>query len=290
MIKKSVIWAGHTRRVPGYSSSRFIPLCFISVVLLAFVMPVYAGATTVISQSYSTSDELSLGSIVSLEDNYSDQVVAATSSNTENLLGVVIDAGDSLLSLTNSKGNQVQIATSGTVQVLVSDINGTVSSGDNITASPISGVGMKATTNAKIIGIAQGDLNTGNGSQQSYTDKNGTKHTVFMGQIPLLVSVSSYFKEPDKTLVPQAIQNLANALAGRQVSTLPILISSAIFIVTLIVVVSIIYSMIRSSIISVGRNPMSQSAIYRNLIQLSALVLVILSVSMMSIYLVLTRM
>lgn len=290
MIKKSVIWAGHTRRAPGYSSLRFIPLCLIGVILLALAMPVYAGATTVISQSYSASDELSLGSIVSLEDNYSDQVIAATSSNTENLLGVVIDAGDSLLSLTSSKGDQVQVATSGTVQVLVSDINGAVSSGDNITASPISGVGMKATTNAKIIGIAQGDLNTNSGSQQTYTDKNGDKHTVLMGQIPLLVSVSSYFKEPDKTLVPQAIQNLANALAGRQVSTLPILISSAIFIVTLIVVVSIIYSMIRSSIISVGRNPMSQSAIYRDLIQLSALVLVILSVSMMSIYLVLTRM
>jgi hypothetical protein len=77
--------------------------------------------------------------------------------------------------------------------------------------------------------------------------------------------------------VPAAIQNMANALAGKSVSTLPILISLAIFIVTIIVVVSIVFAMVRSSIISVGRNPMSQSAIYRDIIQLSALVLAILA-------------
>jgi poly-D-alanine transfer protein DltD len=83
---------------------------------------------------------------------------------------------------------------------------------------------------------------------------------------------------------------LANALAGKTVSALPILISLAIFIITIIVVVSIVYAMVRSSIISVGRNPMSQSAIYRDIIQLSALVLAILAVGVISIFLVLTRM
>jgi len=47
--------------------------------------------------------------------------------------------------------------------------------------------------------------------------------------------------------------------------------------------------MIRSSIISVGRNPMSQSAVHRDLIQLSALVLGILAVGFTALYLVLTR-
>jgi len=47
--------------------------------------------------------------------------------------------------------------------------------------------------------------------------------------------------------------------------------------------------MIRSGIISVGRNPMSQSAIYRDIIQLSVLVLGILTVAIISIYVILTR-
>jgi len=60
------------------------------------------------------------------------------------------------------------------------------------------------------------------------------------------------------------------------VSPLPIILSAAIFLVSLIIVVIIVYSMIRNGIISVGRNPLSQSAVYRNVIQMSGLVLAIL--------------
>jgi hypothetical protein len=47
--------------------------------------------------------------------------------------------------------------------------------------------------------------------------------------------------------------------------------------------------MIRNSIISVGRNPMAQSAVYRDVIQLSALVLGILAVAVIAIYFILSR-
>jgi hypothetical protein len=290
MIKLSQIKASRIRH-----ASRYYCLCCMiwlaSIALLVFALPSSAGATTPISQSYTSSEKLSLGSIVSIRDNTSDQVMAATSSNVDGLIGVVINAENSLLSLSSTKDNQVQVATNGTLQVLVSDINGDIVRGDHITASPISGVGMKATGNTRIVGTAQGSLGEAKGNKQSsYTDKDGVKHSVILGQIPVLINVSYYFKEPDKTLVPPALQNLANTFAGKTVSTLPIIISSIIFIITITVVTSIIYSMIRSSIISVGRNPMSQSAIYRDVIQLSALVLVILGIGIIAIYLVLTRM
>ncbi len=258
-----------------------------STILVVIALCATVNAVTYISQSYLTTDKISLGSIVSLKDGTSDQVVAADNKNVDNLLGVVVNADNSVLSVTSDGPNKAEIATSGTLQLLASDINGVIKKGDQITASPISGVGMRANSNVRVIGIAQGDLN---GSEQSYTDKSGVKKSVIIGQIPAQVSVSYYFKEPDKTLVPTAIQNMANALAGRTVSTLPILISAGIFIITLVVVVSIIFSMIRSSIISVGRNPMSQSAIYRDIVQLSALVMAILAIGVIAIYLVLTRM
>jgi hypothetical protein len=267
-----------------------VPICLVTTVLFCFLLTIPTSATTTLSQSFTANTNLAIGSIVSLKNNTADQVVPAENSNVDGLLGVVIDAGNSLLSLSNGEVNQVQVATSGTLQALVSTINGDIKRGDHITASPIYGVGMKATSNVRIIGLAQGDLNDSNGVKQTYTDSVGKKHTVTMGQVPLLVNVSYYFKEPDKTLVPSALQNVANALAGKSVSTLPIIISAAIFIITMIIVVSIIFTMIRSSIISVGRNPMSQAAIYRDLIQLSALVLAILAVGMVAIYLVLTRM
>jgi hypothetical protein len=241
-----------------------------------------------ISQGYLTTDKPSLGSIVSLQKDSTDYVKITTPENAGNIIGVVVSADTSPLSLSSGQANQIQVASSGTVQVLVADSNGDIYAGDSITASPISGVGMKATSNAKVVGVAQGNLNNGT-SKQSYTDKKGHKHDVGIGQIPVLVNVSYFYKQPDKTIIPSAIQNIANALAGKTVNSLPILVSIAIFIVTIIVVVSIIYSMIHSSIISVGRNPMSQAAIYRNLIQLSILVLAILAVAVIAIYVILSK-
>lgn len=271
------------------SLRRLAPPLLAALFIMALIFPVTVLALTPISQSYATSQKLSLGSLVSLEKNTSDRVEAANTTNVDGMIGVVINSDSSLLSLSSSQDNQAQVATNGTLQVLVSTISGPITKGDHITASPISGVGMKAGGNVRVIGIAQGDLGEDSGTKQTYKDKDGNEQTVTLGQIPVLVNVSYFFKEPDKTLIPSAIQNVANSLAGRPVSTLPILISAAIFIIMLIVVSSIIYSMIRSSIISVGRNPLSQSAIYRDLIQLSAIVLVILAVGLISIYLVLTR-
>lgn len=244
-------------------------------------------AVTSLSESYSTSDDLSIGSIVSVKDNQTDIVMASDSSNVDNLLGVVIASGSSLLTLSNGKDNQVQVATSGTLPVIVSDINGEVKRGDHITAGPIRGVGMRATANVRVVGIAQGKMS--NVREQKYKDNDGVEKTMKLGEVPVLVNVAYYFKEPDKTIVPAAIQNVANSLAGREVGTVPIIISGAIFLIMLIIVSSLIYSMIRSSIISVGRNPLSQSAIYRDLVQLSGLVVGILGVGLITIYLVLTK-
>lgn len=254
---------------------------------LVQLAPVASFATTPIAQSFFTASNLPIGSLVSLQANSTDQVVAANNTNVDNLIGAVINADSAALALASSSGTQAQVATSGTLSILASDINGPIRKGDHITASQIAGVGMRATANIRVIGIAQGDM-TGTTST-GYSDQNGTKHTVNIGQVPVLINVSYFFKEPDKTVIPAAIQSVANAIAGRSVSTLPVVISAAIFLVMLIVVSSIIYSMIHSSIISVGRNPMSQSAIYRDLIQLSALVLGILAVGVIAIYLVLTR-
>jgi len=264
-----------------------IALLLVCATLFGVAFTSGAHATTSISQSYATGDKLSLGSIVSLKQNTSDEVIAASNNSVDNLFGVVINADNALLSLSGGHKNQVQVATSGIVQVLISDINGGIVQGDHITASPINGVGMKATDNVRIVGIAQGNL-TG-GTKQSYKDHEGKQQSTIIGQVPVLVNVAYYFKEPSKTIIPSVIQNVADAFAGKPVSTLPIIVSAIIFIIMMVIVVSIVYSMIHSSLISVGRNPMSQSAIYRDLIQLSALVLGILVVGIIAIYLILTR-
>jgi hypothetical protein len=264
-------------------------LWLLATLLLALSLPLSVHAITTISQGYSTTDDLSVGSLVSLEPGASDQVIAASSSNSDSLLGVVINDGSSLLTVSNGSDSQVQVATSGLATVLVSDINGTVQKGDQITASPVRGVGMRATTNAKVVGVAQGNASEGSNKKETYTDDTGNKQQILLSDVQVLVGVTYFYAQPDKTLIPEAIQNLANALAGKKVNSLPIIISGVIFIVTIIIVVAIIFSMIRNSIISVGRNPMAQSAVYRDVIQLSALVLGILAVAVIAIYFILTR-
>lgn len=246
-------------------------------------------AIPAISQNYNTSSVIPIGGIVSLKDGSFNEVAAASPQSVDNILGVAINASTALIALTGNAETDVQVATSGIVEVLVSDINGEIIKGDQITASPISGVGMKATSNVRVVGVAQQALTTEGSQIQTVEGVDGQTREVRLGRIPVLINVSYFFKESERSIIPAVIQNVANALAGRPVSTLPIILAGAIFIIMLIVVVSIIYSMIRSSIISVGRNPLSQSAIYRDLIQLSALVIGILAVGLIAIYLILTR-
>ncbi len=257
------------------------------LVLGCLVLAPVGLALTTLTQGFLSDNSIPTGSIVSLKKDTADQVDPANSSNVDNMVGVAVNSESSLLSVTTGAKQQTQVATSGTLPVIVSDISGKIQRGDHITASPISGVGMRANNNVRVLGIAQGDMTSVR--EQTYKDSEGNEHTTKLGEVPVLVNVAYYFKEPNKTLIPAAIQSIVNAIAGREVSPLPIIISGAIFVVMIVVVTIIIYSMVRNGIISVGRNPMAQSAIYRNVIQMSALVILILGVGTVSIYLVLSK-
>jgi len=263
---------------------------FIAMLLLP-LFPVLAvsmvGAMAPISQSYLIATPIPVGSLVSIADNTTDKVEGAASSNAKNLIGVTVNEG-SPITITTDSPDQTLVATNGVVPALVSDINGAIEQGDQITASPIVGVGMKASSNTKIVGVAQSTMS--GSAKQTIKDENGADQEVNIGQISLLVSVGYHYQQPDKTLIPSAFQNIADSLAGKKVDPLPILISLAIFIITMVVVMSIIYSVIRNSIISIGRNPMAQSAVYRSIIQVSAIVFALIGGSVLAIYFVLTKM
>lgn len=257
-----------------------------SVLLLTSVHT--AHALTVISESYQSQSTLPVGTIVSLVKDSRTDVEPSLTSNVDNLLGVTINPDSSLITVSTGNTQQAQIATSGTLPVMVSNINGEVKRGDHVTASPLKGLGMLANGNVRVVGIAQGDMTSRR--EEIIKDVDGNDQKVTIGEVPVLINVAYFFKEPEKSVIPASLQNVANSLAGREVQPIPIIINGAIFIVTIIAVVSIIFSMIRHSIISVGRNPMSQSAVYRDVIHLSALVVGILAVATVAIYMVLTRM
>ena len=253
------------------------------VVLVGVTIP--ALAVTPVSQSYLTDKTIPLGSLVALDGDSADKVIPADPDSVKNLIGVTINDSTPLV-LTSGNSNSALVATSGIAPTLVSNLNGEIELGDQITASPIAGVGMKATTNTKVIGVAQSQVSS---KKTETVNVNGKDEEIEIGEIRLLVSVGYHYQEPEKTLIPLALQNIANAMAGKKVDPLPILISLIILFVTMIIVISLVYSIVRSSIISVGRNPLAQSAVYRNAIQMSVLVLAIIAVATIAIYLVLTK-
>jgi len=240
-----------------------------------------------ISQGFKTDDPgIVSGAIVSLKDKTANTVELATAENVDRLLGVA--GQDSLIELNNGTGT-IKVVTTGEAAVLVSDINGDIKTGDKITASPIAGVGMRALTSTLVIGTAQGNLKDAQTESRTITDKSGKKQTVSMG--PILVQVDKVFYEAPQSqnsFVPPVLQDFANSLVGRQVSPVRIMIAGFLIAFIFTTVVVLLYSSVSSSIISIGRNPLSQNAVHRSLFQVGITVFGLMAFAVIVVYLILT--
>lgn len=247
-----------------------------------------AFANTTLSQGYLTQNPVQPGWLVSADPNPG-IIQAANVDNADSLIGIVIGPPNALFTVT-SKAGEVQVGTNGIVPAMVTNFNGDIKVGDKITASQINGVGMKVTQNAKVVGVAQGsfDAKTAGAVKTKVKDTAGKEQEMLVGQIPVLVSISYYTKgEGDRPLVPSFLQKFANAVASKEVAQLPIIISLIIFMVTIMSSFVILYSTIRSSIMSIGRNPLSRRAIVRGLLQVVSLVFALNGVGLVSIFLIL---
>lgn len=249
---------------------------------------VSAQGNSSISQSFKTNNpNISAAAMVSLEKKGSNSIELAASTNKERLLGVV---GDKPLIELSSGISGVQVVTSGLTLTLVSDINGTVVNGDRITASPIEGIGMKLTQSSMIVGIAQGNLKDVSTEKRTITDKEGKKQTVHIGLLPVQIGVTYYPmpKSGTAAFVPSFLQDLADSLTGHSVSPLRVLVAALIMLLLFTSVSVLLYSAVKSSIISIGRNPLSETAVRKSLLEVGLTVGAVLLFASLAIYLVLT--
>jgi len=208
----------------------------------------------------------------------------ADTTSAKQLLGI---AGNKPLVALSGNSPTVQIVISGTTPVLVSDINGPVQPGDKIAPSPIAGVGMLATTDTQVVGTARTMLNLKTTKTQAITDHAGKTHTVHIGEVVVQVSVA-YYVAPTSKFLPPFVQNAANALAGRQVSITRILFAFIILLITTTGISILIYTATRSSIASIGRNPLAAKAIRRGLLEAGGAAILLLIGAMVATYLILT--
>jgi len=257
------------------------------VLLLFLTLPAAAQGNSAIAQQFQAKDSgITAASLVSIVQNTSNTVELSKAQQGDHLAGVV--SNESLIQLSDS-GSGVQVVTSGLTMALVTDLNGDVMAGDKITVSPIEGVGMRATEPATIVGTAQTDLVSAQAETRTIKDSAGKDVRVRIGLVQVQVGVAFYTPDTakDSSIVPTFLQELANKVGGRDVSPVRVLVAMLILLLLFLSVTVLLYSSIRSSIISIGRNPLSQSAVRKSLLQVGLTVIAILVFAVAAIYLVL---
>jgi len=235
---------------------------WVTIILLGLA-PASASSAN-ISHSYHATTSITNGSIVSLEPQSSGYIQPSNITNGARLLGVALADNDSLLAVDPTAGT-VQVATSGTVNTLVSTLNGNINVGDQITVSPFNGIGMKATPGSHVIGLAQTTLNpqSAGATTQQVKNKAGKTSRITVSYIRL--SIATGIDTAAASTTSNSLQRLVQSLTGSTVSTARIVLSLIIAFVALIALIVLIYASIYSSIISIGRNPLAKYAVTKTL-------------------------
>lgn len=218
-----------------------------------------------LTQGYRAAQPLPAGSLVSLDPRRTDYVVATNTTNAAAVFGVVVRNDDSLLAVDTGTG-KVQVASGGRARALVSTLGGDIKLGDEVAVSPFDGIGMKAAPGSQVIGIAQTAFTATSQSAttQTVTDKAGRSHQVKVGSVQLAIGIRMATKAIDQPKL-DGVQGLVQALTGRSVSLWRAILSLIIAVVALAALLTLVYASIYGAIISVGRNPLAKTAVFRTL-------------------------
>lgn len=238
-----------------------------------------------VAQGYGTSQPLQPGIIVKLQDKDSSKVEPLTQATATKMQGVVVASADTTINLANTANTgQVFVATFGHYDVLVSNQNGPIKSGDYVTISSLAGVGMKVDNDQPtVIGKATADF-TGAGQvagTAKLKDSSGKQVSVSIGRIPVDISIShNPLQQLSANGLPSFLQHASEAVAGKPVDPTRVYIAIVVLFVGSMVAGGILYSGVRGGLIAMGRNPMAKKVIVSGMIRvvLSGVIVFILSV------------
>lgn len=245
-----------------------------------------------VTKTYVADEGTQVGMVIQLSKNDQTRVSPATQADLQAIHGVVVLPNDAPLSLSElTSERQVYVATSGAYKVLVSDQSGPIKKDDYIAVSSIEGVGMRADSQPNVVvgkAVTGFDGATDIKGQTKVTDSNGKERTVNFGYITADIDVirNPLVKDTEPN-IPSFLREATEGIADKQVSPLRAYLSLVIAFVTMVIVVVVMYSGIRSSLVAMGRNPLARKSISRNLLQIVLVGVTILIVGLFGVYLVL---
>jgi hypothetical protein len=259
----------------------------VGLILLGIASPISAQNVT---QGYNTDRLLQRGTVVSLDAEDTSKVIPSTKENQDRLHGIVVASNDSSFTLSDIN-ERTFVATIGRFDGLVSTEAGTIQPGDFLAVSSISGIAMKAGefdpyTVGKAIEGFDGNENTV--SSAEIRDNLGNTSTISIGRVLIDVAVGSnpLLRPVDSTL-PEFLESAAEAIADKPVSPVKIYIGIFIILATAGIAGSLLYSGVKSSVISIGRNPLSKKSITKSLLQIIVSSIIIFLIGLFGVYLLL---
>lgn len=246
-----------------------------------------------VTQSFNSEGNVELGMVVKLKDKDSGAVEPLPQSRSDKMLGVIVPADASVVTIgpQDIKKQQVFVATSGRYQVLISNQNGPIKTGDYIVMSSIDGVTMKADNEQPVtLGKAASNFNgTANVlSTVKLKDSAGKEVSVTVGRIPAdLVISNNPLKQKSYDYLPEFMVNIAQTVANKSVSAARIYLSLVVLLISGVVTGMLIYGGVRSGMMAVGRNPLSKKSIMKSLVQTVIAGMIIFTAGVFAVYLLL---
>ncbi len=264
---------------------------FCSLALLGLIVFNVVNLTSAqtVTEGYGADEVLQRGMIVGAKQDDPTKVEPISVDQLDRMMGVVVDANESPITI-SGEAEKVFVSSVGQYDVLVSNQNGEIKQGDYITASSLNGIGMLATyKEGDVLGRAITGFD-GNGnivSQDSLKDNKGVTQNVNIGRIKVDIGVSKNPKARSDAASPEWLGKLGQAIAGQSVSPAKVYLGAGLFVIGAFIAGTILYSGIRSSLISVGRNPLSKKSIMKGLLQVIFTSLIVFIISVFGVYLLL---
>jgi len=245
-------------------------------------------------QSFAAASKLQTGTVVELSSGKKNTVEPATNKNLDQMYGAVVDPHDLSLTISNaSLQNETFVTINGTYNVLVNTENGPIKVGDYVTMSALDGVTMKAGTyedQHTVFGraISAFDGKTNSIGQVTLKDSSGKTIPVNIGLIPVAINIGrNPNQKSTKTNLPPILQRIGQAIAEKPIGPMRIYLSIAITGLSIMIAIVVLYSGVRNSIISIGRNPLSKKSIFRGLLEIILTAFLILIIGLFAVYLLL---
>ncbi len=226
-----------------------------------------------LSQEVQNNDQVTEGALVSLTGSDPTRVTLAEPSNGDSLFGVVTTTGKSLAELGTEVQDGTLIAITGDVSVVVSTINGDISSGDVLGVSRIKGVAAKVSTSegATTIGVALSDFSSSSVTSRdvSTTTDEGAEGTVTIGTIKVRLAINDFYI--DNVAKSSVLLGFGESFVGKPVSQSQIVAAAAIAVASILTGGVMMWFAVRGGFVSIGRNPLSGNAVFNGLFYVTLL-------------------